>query len=229
MATTLIRSFGICLALVCFTGIASAMTKPMGLVAPGVGWAVQGDCVLLWTNDDGAHWTDITPHDPSSREIAGVSFLDASRGWVLFAVRDEESNDQTGFNLASTTNGGASWMVTRLTPPPSDTNVLFPYGEIFFLDAADGWMNLVTGLLATTDGGKTWNPIVEANGGGGYGPIRFTDRQNGWIAGGPDEEHLYITHDGGRHWKDVVVPAPRSISRLFSTMTAQYGLTCIQG
>jgi len=230
LATTVIRRFGVCLALACFTGIASARPEPlMGLVAPGVGWAlrgcsVQSDCLLLWTNDDGAHWTDITPHDPSSREIAGVSFLDASRGWVLFAVRDEESSDQTGFNLASTTNGGASWTVRRLTPPPSDTNVLYPYGEIFFLDAADGWMNLVTGLLATTDGGKTWNPIVEVNGGGEYGPLRFTDPQNGWIAGGADDQHLCVTHDGGRHWKEVVLRAPSSISRLFSTMKAQYTL-----
>jgi len=59
----------------------------MGLVGPGVGWALRNQGTLpnpnhhlFWTIDDGANWKDITPQDPASHEIAGVFFLDASRG-----------------------------------------------------------------------------------------------------------------------------------------------------
>ena len=83
-----IRSLSICLALACFSGLSAHAEPRMGLVAPGVGWALQNqstgqakDDHLFWTNDDGADWRDITPQDRASRQIAGVFFLDASRGW----------------------------------------------------------------------------------------------------------------------------------------------------
>ena len=79
-------------------------------------------------------------------------------------------------------------------------------------------------LLASTDGGHTWKEIVEVNGGGGYGAIRFTDLQNGWIAGGTDGKYLYSTHDGGRHWTEIQLPAPPEVLKLFKSgpAAAQY-------
>lgn len=249
-----INRFGIarclctCFALACLSGILAAQTR-IGLVGPGVGWTVrnQGTMVnkndhLFWTSDDGGAWKDITPNDPSSRHIAGVFFLDASRGWVLMALkREPPKNNQEpdnfitdipGFDLASTTDGGATWTVKHLNALAEGVGWLAA-SEIFFLDPAHGWMNIESPtphwggegiLLATTDGGNTWKPIVEVNGGGGYGPIRFTDPQNGWIAGGPGDGYLYATKDGGRHWREVAVSAPSAISRLFENVAAQYSL-----
>lgn len=244
----MIRSFCISTLLVCFSGIAWAQSEPRtGLVGPGVGWTLpnQGTVYgpndrLFWTSDDGRAWTDITPHDPASRQIAGMFFLDASRGWALLALkREPPKNNQEpdnfitdirGFDLASTTDGGATWTVKHLDALAEGVGWLAA-SEIFFLDAAQGWMNIESPvphwggegvLLATTDGGNTWKPIVEVNGGGGYGPIRFTDPQNGWIAGGPGDQYLYATNDGGRHWREVTVPTPSPISGLFENVAAQY-------
>lgn len=243
----MIRSFCISTLLVCFSGIAWAQFEPrMGLVARGVGWAVlnQGTMIsrndhLFWTNDDGRSWTHVTPHDPASREIAGVFFLDASRGWVLLALKrewpkntqepDNFITDIRGFDLASTTDGGATWTIKHVDALAEGVGWL-EASEIFFLDAAHGWMNIESPvphwggegiLLATIDGGNTWKQIVEVNGGGGYGPIRFSDPQNGWIAGGPGDQYLYATNDGGRHWSEVAVPAPSSIP---GEAAAQYSL-----
>ena len=245
----IIRSLSICISLLCFSGIAWGQPR-MGLVGPGVGWAVRShdiwppgkDDHLFWTNDDGDAWTDITPHDPASREIAGVFFLDASHGWVLLALKHEwPKNSQEpdtfitdirGFDLASTTDGGATWTIKHLDSLAEGVGWLAA-SEIFFLDAAHGWMNIESPvphwggagvLLGTTDGGNTWKQIVEVNGGGGYGAIRFTDPQNGWIAGGPGDSYLYATNDGGRHWREVAIPAPAAISELFENMAAQYAL-----
>src|SRR5712692_5714770 len=245
-----IRSVSICILLVCFPGLVWAQAEPhMGLVAPGAGWALQNqstgqakDDHLFWTNDDGRTWADITPQDPASRQIAGVFFLDASRGWVLLALKHEwPKNSQEpdtfitdirGFDLASTTDGGASWTIGRLTALPEGVGWVAG-GEIFFLDTAHGWMNIASPtphwggegiLLATIDGGNTWKQIVEVNGGGGYGPIRFTDPLNGWIAGGPGDQYLYATNDGGRHWREIAVPAPPWIAGLFENVAAQYAL-----
>lgn len=204
----------------------------MGLVAPGVGWAVLAQGTVhnrsdrvFWTSDDGANWKDITPQDPASHEIAGVFFLDASRGWVLLALKHEPTKnnqepdnlitDIRGFDLASTTDGGASWTIKPLSSL-AEGEGWTSAAQIFFLDAAHGWMSIESpvphwggegDLLATTDGGNTWKEIVEVNGGGGYGAIRFTDLQNGWIAGGTGDQYLYATHDGGRHWAEIQLPA----------------------
>jgi len=237
-----------CLLLASFSGIAWAQFEPRtGLVGPGVGWALlsQGTVYgpndhLFWTSDDGGAWNDITPHDPASRQIAGVFFLDASRGWVLLALKreppknnqeqDDFITDIRGFDIASTTDGGASWTIKHLDALSEGVGWLAA-SEIFFLDAAHGWMSIESPvphwggegvLLATTDGGNTWKGIEEVNGGGGYGPIRFTDPLNGWIAGGPGGYFLYATNDGGRHWKEVPVPAPSAISGLFENVAAQY-------
>jgi photosystem II stability/assembly factor-like uncharacterized protein len=169
-----------------------------------------------------------------------VFFLDASRGWVLLAVKREPTKnnqepdnfitDIRGFDLASTTDGGATWTIKHLDALPEGVGWLAA-SEIFFLDAAHGWMNIESPvphwggegvLLATSDGGNTWKGIVEVNGGGGYGPIRFTDPQNGWIAGGPGNCYLYATSDGGRHWREVTVPPPPAISGLFEDEAPLY-------
>lgn len=234
-----------CFTLACLSGIVAAQPR-MGLVGPGVGWALvsQGggsspNDHLFWTSDDGGAWRDITPQDPASRQIAGTFFLDASRGWVLLALKHEPPKnnqepdnfitDIRGFDLASTTDGGANWTIKHLDALWEGVGWLAA-SEIFFLDAAHGWMDIESPtphwggegvLLATADGGNTWKPIVEVNGGGGYGPIRFTDPLNGWIAGGPGDNYLYSTNDGGRHWREVSVPAPSSIP---GEVAAQYPL-----
>src|SRR5260370_957444 len=245
-----IRSLSICFALFCFPGTVRAQAEPhMGLIAPGVGWALQNQSMgqdrddhLFWTSDDGRTWRDVTPHDPASREIAGVFFLNASRGWVLLALKREtpknnqESDnfitDIRGFDLASTTDGGASWTIKSLAVLPEGVGWTSA-AQIFFLDAAHGWMDIESPvphwggegvLLATTDGGNTWKGIEEVNGCGGYGPIRITPPQNGWIAGGPGDQYLYATNDGGRHSREIPVPPPSAISKLFQDVAAQYAL-----
>jgi len=245
----ILRILSICLALACLAGVSAQAEPRMSLVGPGLGWVLlsQGTVYnpndhLFWTGDDGANWRNITPRDPASRQIAGVFFLDASRGWVLLALKREtpknnqESDnfitDIRGFDLASTTDGGASWTIKSLAVLPEGVGWTSA-AQIFFLDAAHGWMDIESPvphwggegvLLATTDGGNTWKGIEEVNGGGGYGPIRFTDPQNGWIAGGPGDQYLYATNDGGRHWREVPVPPPSQISGLFENVAAQYVL-----
>lgn len=240
------RCFVACFALACLSGILAAQPR-MALVGPGVGWTLlsQGTAYspndrLFWTNDDGANWKDVTPNDPASRQIAGVFFLDASRGWVLLALkRQPPKNNQEpsdfitdirGFDLASTPDGGASWTFKHLDSLAEGVGWVAA-SEIFFLDTAHGWMNIESPvphwggegvLLATADGGNTWKQIVEVNGGGGYGPIRFTDPLNGWIAGGPGDQYLYATSDGGRHWREAAVPAPPAIAGLFEDQAPLY-------
>ena len=225
----IVHILSICISMMCFSGTVWAQPH-MGLVGPGVGWALLNQGTqpnpnhhLFWTSDDGGTWTDVTPHAPASRQIAGVFFLDASRGWVLFALTGKEligASNVSGFDLATTSDGGTNWTFTHVTTPREDHGWAGA-GEVFFVDSSHGWLNLelalhdwaVGTLLATTDGGETWNQVHGFNVDSGYGPIRFTDQQNGWVAGGPyGQQHLYATDDGGRTWHKVILPLPPDIS-----------------
>jgi hypothetical protein len=130
----------------CFGNTASGPPERMGLVAAGSGWIVQNQSVgansddrLFWTGDDGNNWKDITPSDAASRQIAAAFFLDASHGWVLFAVKHEPKSqgpdnsitDIAGFDVASTTDGGASWTIKRLASLPEGVGWVSA-GYIFF-------------------------------------------------------------------------------------------------
>src|SRR5439155_16187851 len=194
---------------------------------------------LFWTSDDGANWRDITPQGSASRQIAGVFFLNASRGWVLLALKhewpknsqepDTVITDICGFDLASTTDGGASWTIKSLAVLPEGVGWTAA-AQIFFLDAAHGWMSIESpvphwggagDLLTTSDGGNTWQLAAEN---GPYGSMRFTDLRNGWMAGGTDDKYLYATHDGGRHWTEIQPAAPPEVTKLFKSgpVAAQY-------
>ncbi|MCZ2108361.1 MAG: LuxR C-terminal-related transcriptional regulator [Dehalococcoidia bacterium] len=98
------------------------------------------------THDAGATWklTGPLPGDVSST----VAFADATHGWII-----------EGSHLFATTDAGAIWK--DLGQPPFGNAILSfvspTEGFAWIRVSADG--NPQTGLLHTTDGGKTWVPV----------------------------------------------------------------------
>lgn len=194
----------------------------MQLLASDTGW-VLGANKLYWTTDNGGRWEDITPPLSGSNEkIADVYFKDASNGWVLLSTREEDQS-QIRFELASATNPGSvrSWTVTPLEIPALALNSpqLTGGGQVYFVDSQHGWLNLgvessvnfmVTLLLATRDGGRTWNrqSVPGRQGTGIAGTLRFVTPNEGWLAGGPAGRSLLVTRDGGQSWEQVSLKAP---------------------
>ena len=83
--------------------------------------------------------------------------------------------------------------------PPGSQTLPAPSGPIQFVDAKTGWaVGPNAEILATVDGGKTWN--------GQYrGPLKvvgvqFVDDKHGWAVG---EKGLLRTMDGGGSWQPI--------------------------
>jgi len=192
------------------------------LLSANTGWVSTGDR-LLWTTDNGAHWKDISPPNPNDDNYASVFFLNPEAGWVLFVhqiqdderpeqATDELSSDWT-FMLSFTVNGGSSWTVAKIPALQSKPGAnLDGVGDIAFADKLHGWMNLhhsMTwgGLLATSDGGRTWNWVNEAP--EIPGTLFALSNADLLLAG---DSELYATHNGGKSFQEISLIAPLEIA-----------------
>jgi photosystem II stability/assembly factor-like uncharacterized protein len=172
------------------------------------------------------HPRQITPANPIPRRAASSAscsvqvsqrpsqvipekMLSPTTGWAQGALR--------------TTDGGLHW---RDTSAPQPNRAPGPTGyDDFFLDSTHAWtaqaVSSPTSCSAvtfmTTDGGQTWHqsePVsvdVQADSEVDL-QLNFIDAQHGWLlaeAGqwmfghGPVDAYLYVTSDGGLHWREI--------------------------
>jgi len=82
--------------------------------------------------------------------------------------------------------------VQRLPDPDGATSLR----AFAFADPGHGWLALGTRILATADGGKTWQPQVTAD--GKVEQMRFESAQTAWIM--TDNGYL-VTQNGGSTWQ----------------------------
>ena len=82
--------------------------------------------------------------------------------------------------------------VSRL-PDPQGMDILRAYA---FLDAQHGWLALGASLLATADGGMTWQPQATAP--AQVDALAFQSMQQGWMH---TTQGYFTTRDGGATWQ----------------------------
>jgi serine/threonine protein kinase/photosystem II stability/assembly factor-like uncharacterized protein len=199
------------------------------------GWAEWVDpfgvaANLLHTMDGGGTWQDVTP--PGGYPIGSRFFvLDGQHAWAALRGVTTGQSGQAGA-VWRTVDGGLSWQVSApVQPHMQGYNVLpdFSPQALYFLDEQYGWLVVsidhnmsqdVLAILATTDGGRTWEQVADKfsmgqspEGTQGYdnmpchvSGIAFTDPQKGYLAGdclGPAGDYGFTildTGDGGHNW-----------------------------
>jgi hypothetical protein len=186
------------------------------------GWALldSSPSELLWTNNGGISWTNITP--PSAAligdQVLGVDFESDTSGWVA------TSDDPTIPPLLSyTSDAGQTWTSAAL---PAGQAVFETYGEAHFdfVDPTHGWIDIDEGtdaqsthgiLFGTTNGGITWTQLSTPV----PGVVRFITDTDGWLIGGSGPGDgttggggptggFFMSHDGGATWQQETLPPP---------------------
>jgi photosystem II stability/assembly factor-like uncharacterized protein len=145
--------------------------------------------------------------------------LDNDHAWMQRP--DFENFPNSGF-LYRTTDGGMTW---------TNAEVSFSRGDLYFVDANNGWVLADLGVGAgsnavaiyqTTDGGENWeqaytNDPNQPNAGdslplGGLkSGIIARDMKTAWVFGvvyAPGETYLYRTDDGGHMWNRIALDLP---------------------
>jgi photosystem II stability/assembly factor-like uncharacterized protein len=199
----------------------AARLRQARLLTPTQGWALAGDR-LLWTDDAGVSWREITPAGLAPGTILAVTFLDPQRGWLVTQRGADEAGDS--LMVLATADGGLSWQSFPLRVRTEPGGAPLAQAFLDFVDSGTGWLALrlqsgssfsLGRLFATGDGGRTWEerslPLGE--------PVKFVDDRRGWTAGGPSGEQLFYTDDGGRTWSAQAAPLP-----LETAGGAYYGL-----
>lgn len=152
------------------------------------------------TSDGGLSWDTIHQHlVPRPTAICGLFRLNDS---VMYAVGDYAVNAY----IYKTTDKGQSW--TWLGAIPQATNLI----DAYFTDENNGW---VTGranpadsgavLLRTTDGGQSWQTVLQSGRAGDLGwKIFFTqNKQQAYVtvqARNVPEHYFFKSVDGGQSW-----------------------------
>jgi photosystem II stability/assembly factor-like uncharacterized protein len=200
----------------------------------GIGGPSQAQDHVFRTQDSGVTWRDVTPPQPApaagDKAIAIGDFRDASTAWVIYG--SEMAPPPAYLYLWITHNGGANWQYSSIDTSIS-TESFSPW-FIDFVDALHGWLLVYLGsgmshnyvaLLATTDGGLTWNTLVTPQDSNeiqscSKTSMVFFDVQNGWLAreckGLYPAPHIMRTTDGGATWTRIEPPAPASAPNLFT-------------
>jgi photosystem II stability/assembly factor-like uncharacterized protein len=155
----------------------------LGRAEGGVTWTA-GHNVLAKSTDGGRRWQDIRPDGLPHLDIHGfaVDPRDQTTLWAALA----------GEGIYRSTDGGASFdLVTHEVGAGVMALAVTPDGRILAGD-------MQKGLFASGDGGKTWQPTLQA---GLMGLAVNPKEPERIIATGPG---ILLSTDGGRNWDQVL-------------------------
>lgn len=179
-----------------------------------------GANVLLATNDEGQHWTamspDLTRNDkskqgpsggPITKDNTAVEYYD-----TIFAI--DESTVKAGVIWAGSDDGlinvtqddGKTWQnvtpkdmpewirINCIAASPFDAGTAYVAATMYLSDDFHPF------LYKTTDYGKTWTKIVDGIPDGDLTRSIHPDPNQKGILFAGTESHLYISYDDGGHW-----------------------------
>src|SRR5438067_568015 len=178
---------------------------------------------IFRTSDGGENWERVSRVYPASTDgpppgklpyggsKSGLSFLNASTGWVTGSVI---VNNFTWCFV--THDGGSTWNFQTLPPLPKGVSAQLSFMSPQFFTSSDGVLpvNLSSdtssafGVYVTHDGGATWSSISLLP--TSIASTDFIDANHGWATNGPAHggkgagiSTLYMTSDGGQHWTQL--------------------------
>jgi photosystem II stability/assembly factor-like uncharacterized protein len=174
----------------------AANITSLDFVGASDGWAVAPAGSLLRTTDGGQTWSEAG--EPDERLLLQeVDFTDPEHGFGLASVRNGEDPG----TVVGTVDGGETWTVVRTDVGRS----LCVAGSAMYVGAGSR-------VLRSTDGGSTWDTVLDASEGGWFGAeVQCPDPLAVWVlftgdhAAGSQAYAGYRSIDGGDAWSPMVV------------------------
>jgi photosystem II stability/assembly factor-like uncharacterized protein len=192
-----------------FRDVHGVSAKEAYLLSAGVG----EDSRIYKTGDGGTTWQLQFKNENPSAFYDCFDFWSPNRGITM-------SDAVNGRFPVIRTRNGEDWrLIARKLPPAQPGEAAFAASGTCVATQGENRAWIATGaaeearILATTDGGDTWNaygtPIVQGTPASGIFTVAFRDASHGILAGGdleaPDgpSDNVAVSKDGGKTWKLV--------------------------
>lgn len=164
---------------------------------------------ILRTQNAGRNWTPVfscrlkTEVGGLTREVTcemmKLQFVNATLGFAA----SRQLDDGTGFALARTDDGGATWKAWEVLPGETAYE-----GAIHFFDGNNGVVRTKNNrMFLTTDGGQTWTGVPGTT--QGKPDIEFTEGGIGWMM---YYQTMTYTTNGGKQWVSRTIGFPAQVS-----------------
>lgn len=173
-----------------------------------VGW-IQTNQQLMWTENGGQSWSNITPNLNDLNLLHSAFFLNDGSGWAIVSSA-KDAGPSHSFAILYTSDHGQTWQILTDSAFKLDSSQFAQSLSIDFINTQTGWVTIKLGsssnfslglLFKTEDGGHTWSQLNMPLG----DPTYFINSTTGWVAGGQAGDKLYITQDGGNTWTEQKV------------------------
>jgi photosystem II stability/assembly factor-like uncharacterized protein len=177
---------------------------------------VRTQQALLWTDNFGATWRDITPPGLTEAQLQSASILVRADGHQWVAVPPKPGS--ATMSLLRRSSITQSWTRTSI---PLGPMTISPYGvattSMSFSDADNGWLLIADHLTAhgsgellhTTDGGASWTLQVRQSSMPATGTLHFLTPQLGYLdANTAGSSGWWATSNGGQAWTPLRPPTP---------------------
>jgi photosystem II stability/assembly factor-like uncharacterized protein len=189
------------------------------------GWAIGShpgaDLALpihvLTSADGGQTWREVTPPEDNMlmTDVGGI-YSTGPNAWVIYLGTDR---------VWRTTDGGATWTASEAGYP------MGRYSALEFADSQHGWMlqhvesgmgSQLVALFKTTDGGDTWQEIINPYDSEDLQSCRktgisFFGTETGWVTydcqGNYVEAFLDVSNDSGKSWIEGLLPLPEGAAQ----------------
>jgi photosystem II stability/assembly factor-like uncharacterized protein len=183
-------------------------------VNPQVVWASGRDGTFTVTTDGGQTWrAGVVP----GAELLQFRDVQAFSANVAYLLSIGASGDPTDFRIYKTVDGGATWTIQFENHNPNAFYDGFAFWTrlrgVAHSDSVNGVFpdlrTTIARVLATRDGGNTWNayntPLASSPSGGAF-TVDFRNPFDGIVGGGdldpanPNSADTATSNDGGQTW-----------------------------
>ncbi len=214
------------------TGKSVGVIENLHMFTAQDGWAfavANHGARLLHTVDGGKRWTVVSPLLAKSDVIVGRAFINPDAAWLAVQSQPVHSFAARPLRFLRTQDGGRTWQTVSSFMLPNGMPVqsvqfdlVTPTAGFVMVQPQHG-MGSEPGLLYAVSGaGKRFslrseNLYAYASTKGNRlpdgGSIYFSSLRVGWLVAADCTtctEHLYETANGGKNWRRIPLPVPRS-------------------
>jgi photosystem II stability/assembly factor-like uncharacterized protein len=152
---------------------------------------------MMHTTNSGDTWTLQTARSGNGQELKSVFFINENVGYAVGGTAPYGYIPEA----LCTKDGGITWQYM-------DTGAGVPLNAVCFVDEKTGYAVGYEGtIIKTTDGGETWNSIIDHNWQRNLQSVFFIDKNTGFVVGGDEDFAQYNqvilkTIDAGSSWDE---------------------------